>query len=54
MRHAHAAEHVTRLDGGTVYEVCACGATRVSRPTDRPSELRWHTCVLCTHPWGRA
>lgn len=45
--HTHKATHTSRLDGGVVYETCACGAVRVTRP-DRPPE-DWHACYLCCH-----
>ena len=51
MNHEHCATHVSRIDGGVVYEVCDCGATRRIEP-GKPAPS-WHTCELCTHPYGR-
>jgi hypothetical protein len=49
--HTHEIESVTYL---TTYRYvhCACGASRKEDLQGRPLE-GWHTCVLCTHPWGR-
>ena len=33
---------------GTYVDVCECGATR----DVRNGMSAWHTCHLCTHPWG--
>jgi hypothetical protein len=49
-QHGHSAKHTTRTNGGTLYEVCECGATRVT-PFNGTTPA-WHTCTLCTHSWS--
>lgn len=51
MEHKHKAEHRSVTNSGTLTEVCACGATRVSGVKDTKRGT-WHTCRRCTHPWG--
>jgi hypothetical protein len=48
--HEHEALRSARYDNGTVIEVCECGATRITLRDQQA--LPWHTCELCTHPWG--
>lgn len=48
LKHIHAP--IKPLQQGAVIECCECGATRRVY-ADRPPET-WHTCKLCTHPWG--
>jgi hypothetical protein len=38
------------LQRGATVEACECGATRENHPNESPGA--WHTCNLCTHPWG--
>lgn len=42
--HVHKAAHVSVLDGGVTYEVCDCGAVRVTR---RGKAEPWHACDSC-------
>lgn len=48
--HRHKAAHFSRTHNGTTYEVCDCGA--VKRTPDGERAAKWHTCALCTHPYG--
>ena len=48
-RHTHAPEHAVQFPSGTVQQICECGASRyLVKGVAQP----WHTCALCTHPWG--
>lgn len=49
--HTHEAEHTSRTDNGTTYEVCMCGASRKHAHGETPGA--WHTCERCTHWFGR-
>lgn len=67
MSHTHTMHTTTRTEGGTTFDTCVCGATKV---TERDGKVRmgyfnnarfdsntdsqgWHTCTLCTHAFGR-
>ena len=55
-RHLHSPKSKSVTEGGTVYEVCECGATRVYQNISTAEHILaqpWHTCELCTHPYGR-
>lgn len=43
--HVHQATHV-----GKFWDVCMCGAARRKAIGTPPGE--WHTCSVCTQPWG--
>lgn len=47
-KHVHAPVKPPMPDAYT--ECCECGATRRVEH-GKPPEA-WHTCKLCTHPWG--
>lgn len=49
--HLHSVEHVVQFPSGKTQEICECGA---SRYVFRGQADAWHTCKLCTHPWGLA
>lgn len=48
--HVHGAKHVSRASGGTVYEVCECGAVKVTRSGGYAEP--WHVCELCCGVWN--
>jgi hypothetical protein len=48
--HTHAPEHSVRFPSGRVQDICECGASRITDAKGRVES--WHTCRLCTHPWG--
>ena len=52
MTHKHAAEH-TSIGESRNLEICDCGASRYTDKQGKPTEP-WHTCVLCTHEYGRS
>lgn len=51
VKHTHKTQHPVRITESELRtEVCECGATRQTKHGERPK--KWHTCTLCTHPWG--
>lgn len=52
MDHVHKQCDFTAINpsGTTGYQHCRCGATR--RVEKGKADVGWHTCKLCTHPWG--
>jgi hypothetical protein len=40
-QHKHSGKHITRLGSGSIWKVCACGATKIN-------EEKWHECEICT------
>jgi hypothetical protein len=48
--HKHKALHVSEGKSRDI-EICECGATRIVSLHPRIYQ-EWHTCKLCTHPWG--
>jgi hypothetical protein len=53
--HTHEPEHSVRFPSGRVQDICECGASRITDAKGRVEMTKtgaWHTCHLCTHPWG--
>ena len=48
-RHTHETKYTSYMSERKYIDVCDCGASR--ERTDRYSSS-WHTCLLCTHPYG--
>lgn len=44
MKHKHKAKFYSRLNSGTVYETCECGAVQID-------SMGWHACALCVLGW---
>jgi hypothetical protein len=51
--HVHTPAHRTWLDRSNRFiEICECGASRYVTTTGLP-DPQWHSCVRCTHAYGR-
>lgn len=50
--HTHEMQSTVNFPSGTRIDVCECGATTRTYNRSEAPPKHWHTCVLCTHPWG--
>lgn len=47
--HTHSPQHRSVTTGGTVYLVCACGASAImKRGAESARAADWHACARCS------